>query len=155
MHRRVMAKLSFANVISVVALFVALSGAAYAGGLVTGKTIENGTITGRDIAKNSITGAQVKEDKLRGVDTCEAETPIDYRDICFGSPQPATTWAAALTACQSVALRLPSTGEALQITGAAQHKNNAYIWTSDYADGGPPGPSPFARLRIRSSRPRT
>ena len=138
MHKSIMGKLSFSNVISVIALFVALSGAAYAGVVVTGKSIENRSITGKDIAADAITGKQIKEKKLHGVLSCGQATPLDVGDLCVGPVQPATSWQAALDACGLVNLRLPSIGEAMLVTNTAQHRNNNYIWTSDYVDVGPP-----------------
>ena len=110
MRQRFTNRLSFANVISAMALFVSLSGVAYAGGgldLVTGKGIENGSITGEDIAENAIAGKQVKEDKLKGLDECPGSTPIDIGDICVGPVQPALTWEGALKSCVFNNLRLP------------------------------------------------
>jgi hypothetical protein len=52
--QRLRSKLSFANVTAFIALFVALSGAAYAANSVNGKDIINGSITGKDIKKASI-----------------------------------------------------------------------------------------------------
>ena len=137
MRQSIIKKLSFANVISVIALFVALSGAAYAGGLdlITGKGIENGSITGKDLAANTITGKQIKEDKLKGTDDCS--TPLENGDVCFGPVQPVGTWKQALQNCQRVALKLPSIGEALQVSGQTQLRNT-YNWTSDFVDVGPP-----------------
>jgi hypothetical protein len=52
--QRLRSKLSFANVTAFIALFVALSGAAYAANSVNGKDIINGSITGKDIKQGSI-----------------------------------------------------------------------------------------------------
>jgi hypothetical protein len=134
---RIRAGLSFANVVSVIALFVALSGAAYAtSGLVTGKGIENRSITGKDIQDGSILGKQIKEASLAKVERCPGSTPIWWGDICVGPVQTANTWANALESCRAVALRLPSVSEATLIASAAQLKS--YIWTDDTVDLGPP-----------------
>lgn len=133
MRQSVMNKLSFANVVSMIALFVALSGAAYAGGLVTGKSIENGSITGKDLAANTITGKQIKEDKLKGTDDCSSSTPLENGDVCFGPVQPAATWQAALKSCVFQNLRLPSLDEAMLIVAQAQTRST-YIWSSDFVD---------------------
>jgi hypothetical protein len=52
--QRLRSKLSFANITAFIALFVALSGAAYAANSINGKDIINGSITGKDIKKGSI-----------------------------------------------------------------------------------------------------
>jgi hypothetical protein len=66
--------LTFGNVIAVIALFVALGGAAYAGSKLNGKNIvnasigggklKNETITARQIKKGTITGAQIQEGSI-------------------------------------------------------------------------------------------
>jgi hypothetical protein len=86
-------RLTFANVVSCIALFVALStGGAYAAATLTGADIVDGSLTGvdvqdesikrEDIGKNSVgtgkvidgdlTGADVADDSLKGVDVDEA-----------------------------------------------------------------------------------
>jgi len=65
---------TFSNVIAVVALFVALGGAAYAGSKLNGKNIvnasigggklKNETITAKKIKKGTITGAQIQEGSI-------------------------------------------------------------------------------------------
>lgn len=50
-------------VISLIALFVALGGSAYAL-TITGKDVKNGSLTGRDIKSNSLTGRQILESKV-------------------------------------------------------------------------------------------
>ena len=157
MRQSIIKKLSFANVISVIALFVALSGAAYAGGLdlitgkgiengsvtskdiaenaLTGKVIENGSITSKDIADDALTGRDIREPTLTGSGQCGPATPLSVGDLCFGPVQPVGTWKQALQNCQRVALKLPSIGEALQVSGQTQLRNT-YNWTSDFVDVG-------------------
>jgi hypothetical protein len=48
-----------ATLIAIVALVVALTGSAYASGLISGKSIRNGTITGAKLANHTITGAKL------------------------------------------------------------------------------------------------
>lgn len=54
MFPRARTRLTYANVMSTVAVFVALSGGAYAAIKVTGRNIVDGTVTGRDIKNGSI-----------------------------------------------------------------------------------------------------
>jgi hypothetical protein len=71
---RLLRYLSFSNVIAVIALFVALGGAAYAGSKLNGKNIVNGsigggklkneTITANKIKKGTITGAQIEANSI-------------------------------------------------------------------------------------------
>ncbi len=65
-------KLTFANVTSVVALFVALGGGAYAvsnhapANSVTSKSIVNGSVNSKDVQNNSLTGKDIKGSALGG-----------------------------------------------------------------------------------------
>lgn len=61
-------RLTFANVVSVLALFVALSGTATAAVLITGKNVKDGTLTGQDIKNNSVASADVKDRSLLAKD---------------------------------------------------------------------------------------
>jgi hypothetical protein len=61
-------RLTFANVVSVLALFVALGGTATAAVLITGKNVKDGTLTGKDIKNNSVASADVKDRSLLAKD---------------------------------------------------------------------------------------
>ena len=65
---RTRSRLTFANVVSVLALFVALGGTATAAVLVTGKNVKDGTLTGKDIKNNSVASADVKDRSLLAKD---------------------------------------------------------------------------------------
>jgi hypothetical protein len=52
-------RLTFANVVSVMALFVALGGSSYAAIKVTGKNVKNSSLTGKDVKNNSLKGSDV------------------------------------------------------------------------------------------------
>lgn len=69
MLQRLRPKVTYANVTSTLALFLALTtGTAYAANEWTGANIVNGTITTADIKNGTITGADVQDASLRGVD---------------------------------------------------------------------------------------
>jgi hypothetical protein len=61
-------RLTFANVVSVLALFVALGGSATAAVLITGKNVKDGTLTGKDIKNNSVGSIDVKDGDLLAKD---------------------------------------------------------------------------------------
>lgn len=61
MSLKVRSRLTFANAISVLALFVALGGSSYAAPNMTGKDVKNGSLSGKDLRNNSVTGADVKK----------------------------------------------------------------------------------------------
>jgi hypothetical protein len=52
-------QLTFANVVSIIALFVALGGSSYAAIRVSGKNVKNSSLTGSDVKNNSLTGRDV------------------------------------------------------------------------------------------------
>jgi len=57
-------RLTFANVVALLALFIALGGSVYAANKISGKTIKKGSEPGNRIKKNTITNKQVKENSL-------------------------------------------------------------------------------------------
>jgi hypothetical protein len=124
MLQRMRSQLKFANVIAVIALFVALGSGAYAAGLITGKQIKN----------NSVKGKDVKESSLVGVDKCPANAATRTQDICVGGLNAATDWDVAARDCLNKGLRLPDLGEALLISNKV---TVPYIWTTDIADVNP------------------
>jgi hypothetical protein len=126
MIQRIRAKLSFANVVSVIALFVALSGAAYAA---------DGLITGKQLKDNTIKGKQVAEKSLKGVHAdCPATAPTAIGDVCFSGPRVAGSWQDAVTQCAAGFLRLPDLGDAALVSGNIE---TSAIWTSTVAGGSP------------------
>jgi hypothetical protein len=64
MLSRIRTRITFANVIALIALFVALGGSVYAAGKLSGKTIKKGSEPGNRIKKDTVTGKQVKESTL-------------------------------------------------------------------------------------------
>jgi hypothetical protein len=58
--------LTFSNVIAVVALFIALGGAAYAGSKLNGKNIVNASIGGGKLKKETITANKIKKGTITG-----------------------------------------------------------------------------------------
>jgi hypothetical protein len=57
-------RLSYANVMASIALFVALSGTSYAAVRITGKNIKNNTVTTKDIKNYSLQGKDLKKGLL-------------------------------------------------------------------------------------------
>jgi len=58
-------RISPSLVISILALFVALSGTSYAVTVVTGKNVRDGSLTGKDVKDNSLTSGDVRNGSLR------------------------------------------------------------------------------------------
>ena len=61
---RLRRRLSYANVVATLALFIALGGSSYAALTITGKNVRDGSLTGKDIKRNSLTGRQIREGRL-------------------------------------------------------------------------------------------
>jgi hypothetical protein len=57
-------RLSYANVMSTLAIFLVIGGGAYAASKINGRQLQNKSIAGRKIKNDTITGRQVKESKL-------------------------------------------------------------------------------------------
>jgi hypothetical protein len=64
MFGRIRARTSFSNAVSLLALFVALGGSAYAAGKITGKDIKDHTITAADIKVGSLVAKDFKAGQL-------------------------------------------------------------------------------------------
>jgi hypothetical protein len=62
------ARLSYANIMATIAVFVALGGSSYAALQVTGKDVKDATLTGADVRNRSLTGADVRNNSLTGAD---------------------------------------------------------------------------------------
>jgi hypothetical protein len=60
-------RLTYANVIATLALFVALGGSSYAALKISGREIKAHTITGKNIKRNSLGRRQIKESSLSAV----------------------------------------------------------------------------------------
>ena len=66
---------SYANVVSTLALCIALGGTSYAAVAITGKDVKNGSLTGKDLKKGSLTTTQVKNRSLLAADFKLGELP--------------------------------------------------------------------------------
>ncbi len=70
MVSKLRARLSYANIVASVALFIALGGTSYAvaTGSIDSREIKNNSLRGADIRKGSLTGADVRNNRLTGAD---------------------------------------------------------------------------------------
>ena len=91
------ARLSYANVVATLALFVALGGSSYAALSITTKDVKNRSLKGGDLRKNTITGAEVNESKLGRVPRARTATNAATADVSKSSGT-ATTAGSATTA---------------------------------------------------------
>ena len=68
-------RLSYANVVASLALFVALGGTGYAAITITGKNVKDASLTGRDVRNSSLTTADVKNGTLLKQDFKAGQLP--------------------------------------------------------------------------------
>jgi hypothetical protein len=154
--------LTFANVASAIALFVALgggtavalsgtntvftddiandtqpaSGGNPAGGLVAADLRPNSVGTS-EVTNESLTGQDIKD--RSGVDTCVNTVRIGQ--LCFRAENRARPWYEAFEHCANLDLRLPSLAEALELAKTHDLPNVGefeFFWTGDrwLGDGG-------------------
>jgi hypothetical protein len=127
--------LTYANVMSTLAVFIALGGSSYAAFTISGSDIKNRSIAGKKIKRNTLTGKQIRESRLsrvpraRNADRLNGATAASLRircpsdtfpaaDVCVErTPRRATSYGSAVLECAIVGTpaapgrRLPSYGE--------------------------------------------
>ena len=91
MLSHVRARLTFANVMATMAVFIVLGGGAYGviqtkqlgKGSVTTKKLHNGAVTGKKVRKNTLTGKQINESKLGTVPNAAKVNGSTVRQIHY------------------------------------------------------------------------
>jgi hypothetical protein len=71
--------LTYANVMSTLAVFVALCGSSYAAFTINGNTIRNHSIAGKKLHRNTVTGREVREARLGRVPRARRADLLDGR----------------------------------------------------------------------------
>jgi hypothetical protein len=126
--RRVRKHLRFANVMSMIAVFLAIGGGAYAAKKISGKTIKNGTIAKK----------KLKANVLKNLDTCPSNAPTNLNGLCYGPAQAATNWDTAnQQVCRPLGLRAPTIGEALLVMTHVGGGPGNETWTDEVTDLSP------------------
>jgi hypothetical protein len=64
MFTRLRARLTYANVVATLALFIALGGSSYAVTQISGSQIQNASIAGKKLKRNTLGGVRIKESRL-------------------------------------------------------------------------------------------
>lgn len=85
------ARLTYANVVATIALFVALGGTTIAATKLHGSQIQRGTITGKQIRKGSVPGADLRRNSVTGQQVNEAKLGTVPRATKADSATSATT----------------------------------------------------------------
>ena len=83
MAARIRLRLSYANVVATLALFLALGGTSFAALSLTGDDIVDGTIGSRDVANNSLRGIDIENESIRGAEI--RDRTLTASDIARGS----------------------------------------------------------------------
>jgi hypothetical protein len=68
-------RLTYANVMATIAVFLALGGSSYAVVSITGRDVRNGSLTGADVKNSSLTGIDIRNRSLHAVDFKLGELP--------------------------------------------------------------------------------
>jgi hypothetical protein len=124
MHK-IKERLTYANLMATVAVFVALGGSAVAAKLalpknsVTSKAVKNGSLKGIDLAKGTITGDIVAKNTLTGDNINQGSLALPCPSgttkaagICFDSTERASQGLdGAMTTCGQANRYLPTVGE--------------------------------------------
>ena len=113
-------RLTFANVMSVIAVFIALGGVGYAATKINGKTIKRASIPGNRLKNDSITGQQVNESTLGTVPNAAAlagAPASDYLTIGRSAQQNGTCdpTDTNFVNCVNVTLNMPHAGRVLLV----------------------------------------
>jgi hypothetical protein len=141
MFDQIRRRLTHANVMSTLAVFIALGGTSYAALSLTGRDIRDGTLTGRDLRANSIGGKRIKESRLgtvrhaRNADRLDGVTAarlfircppgtVPVSDTCIETASRASApYGAAAAICEGIerrttpGRRLPSHDELMTALG--------------------------------------
>jgi hypothetical protein len=149
-------RLTYANVMSTVAVFIALGGSSYAAVTISGSSIRDRSIPGAKLRHDTLTGKQIRESKLarvpraRNADKLGGLTAVDLKikcpadtfpiaDMCVErTPRPATSYSSAVLQCAQIGTpaspgrRLPTHGElraaltAVQLAPGGELTSNVY-----------------------------
>jgi hypothetical protein len=112
--RSLRSRLTYANVMSTLAVFIALGGSSYAAVKISGKDLKHRSVPGTKIKRNSLTGVEIRESKLGRVpraasaDSLSVEATQQLLVKC-----PADTFPTAGTCVEEVAHRPLAYGSAV------------------------------------------
>lgn len=163
MRTKLRQRLTYANVMSTLAVFIALGGSSYAALTISGSNIKNRSIPAKKLKRNAITGTEVREsrlnrvpraksaDRLGGFSAAELRVrcPDDtfpIADVCVErTPRAATPYGSAVLQCSRVGTpagpgrRLPTHGELTAALGAVTLAPGGELTSHVYPSGSDPG----------------
>jgi hypothetical protein len=156
-------RLSYANVMSTVAVFTALGGSSYAALTISGTSIKDRSIPAKKLKRNSITAREVRESRLsrvpraRTADRLGRLSAADLRircpsdtfpiaDVCVErTPRSASSYGSAVLQCTQVdtpaspGRRLPAHGELRAALGAVTLAPGGELTSDVYPSASDPG----------------
>jgi hypothetical protein len=156
-------RLSYANVMSTLAVFIALGGSSYAAITISGTSIKNRSIPAKKLKRNAITGKEVRESRLSRVrraktaDRLGGFTAAELRVSCPGdtfpiadvcverTSRPASSYGSAVLQCAQVGTpagpgrRLPTHGELRAALTAVPLAAGGELTSNVYPSGSDPG----------------
>lgn len=126
---RLVRHLTFSNVIALIALFVALGGAAYAGSKINGKTIVNKSIGGGKLKNETITANKIKKGTITSAQIAPGSinsTQINVNTLTtVPSAQTATTATTATSAETATSAQTAQTATSADEATSATNADNA------------------------------
>jgi hypothetical protein len=154
-------RLTYANVMSTLAVFIALGGSSYAAYRISGSSIKNRSISANKLKRNTIGGREIKESRLarvpraRNADRLGGLAAADFKircpsdtfpsaDVCVErTPRAPSAYGSAVLRCALIGTpaqpgrRLPTHGElmaaltAVQLAPGGELTSNVYPSSSD------------------------
>ncbi|MGH2940100.1 MAG: hypothetical protein ACRDPE_18485 [Solirubrobacterales bacterium] len=123
---RLLRHLSFSNVIAMLALFVALGGAAYAGTTISGSSIKNGSIGGGKLKNETITAGKLKKGTITGAQIASGSISSSSIDLStLGTVPSAQTANTAGTATKAGSATTATTAETAKSAESAENAKHA------------------------------
>lgn len=160
---RIKRRVTYANVMSTLAVFIALGGSSYAAVAINGDSIKNRSIRAAKIRQNTLTGREIKESTLGRVDwakradtldgvtaselkiKCPADT-FPEADVCIErTPRPAASYHSAINTCLTIGTpaapgrRLPTHGELVAALSAVPLADGGELTSGVYPSASTPG----------------
>jgi hypothetical protein len=160
---RIRERLTYANVMATLAVFIALGGTSYAAATINGSDIKNRSIKGSKLKHNTLTGTQIKESKLarvpraRDADRVGGQTAADLKircpsdtfpiaDVCVErTTRSPSSYGSAVIECTVVGTpagpgrRLPTHGELRAALSAVQLAPGGELTSNVYPSSTEPG----------------
>lgn len=160
---RLRGRLTYANVMATVAVFIALGGSSYAAISISGKDIRNRTITAKKVRVNTLTGREIRESTLGRVNRAKTADTVGgfsaaalkircptgtfpAADVCVESaPRPSGSYGSAVLECAQAGTpagpgrRLPTHGELRAALAKVELAPGGELTSSVYPSGSDAG----------------